>query len=87
MTTKETGLNDVHLEDDDATMDTKDSKVALRDMPRDVLKPTNIYGYGVGHFLNDLCASAWFTYTLYFVESVVKPTLDNSTVGLVMLSG
>lgn len=27
--------------------------------------------YAVGHFLNDLCASMWFTYLLVFYHSVL----------------
>jgi len=49
--------------------------------------------YSVGHFLNDLCASAWFTYVLYYVKRV--QSLDDFLAGygnllhdrLVMLSG
>jgi hypothetical protein len=41
--------------------------------------------YAVGHFGNDLCAAAWFTYVLYFVKEVVK--LDSVASASVMLSG
>ena len=27
-------------------------------------------GYGMGHILNDLCASMWFTYLLLFFHKV-----------------
>ena len=27
-------------------------------------------GYGLGHVLNDLCASMWFTYLLLFFQQV-----------------
>jgi Na+/melibiose symporter-like transporter len=41
--------------------------------------------YAVGHFNNDLCAAAWFTYVLYYVTDVVK--LDPTIAAFVMLSG
>ena len=44
-----------------------------------------ISAYAVGHFSNDLCAAAWFTYVLYYVKDVVK--LDPVIAGFVMLSG
>jgi Na+/melibiose symporter-like transporter len=39
----------------------------------------------VGHFNNDLCATAWFTYVLYYVKEVIR--LSPSDAGFVMLSG
>jgi Na+/melibiose symporter-like transporter len=30
-------------------------------------------GYGLGHILNDLCASMWFTYLLLFFHQVEIP--------------
>jgi len=35
-----------------------------------------IFGYGLGHVCNDICASMWFTYLLLFFQKVcikVKP--------------
>ena len=29
-------------------------------------------GYGLGHMHNDLCASVWFSYTLLFLQGVLK---------------
>lgn len=52
---------------------------------RDSLGPRQVAAYAVGHFSNDLCAAAWFTYVLYFVKEVVK--LDPVISGFVMLSG
>ncbi len=37
----------------------------------DALNNLQIFGYGVGHLLNDLCAACWFNYLLYFMKSVV----------------
>lgn len=44
--------------------------VTLADLKLDALTPIHIYGYGVGHFLNDLCAACWFNYLLYYLKSV-----------------
>jgi hypothetical protein len=38
----------------------------------DALKPYQIWGYGVGHVLNDLAAGMWFQYTLYFYVKVLE---------------
>lgn len=44
--------------------------LGLADLKLDALTQTHIYGYGVGHFLNDLCAACWFNYLLYYLVSV-----------------
>lgn len=41
--------------------------------------------YAVGHFLNDLCASMWFTYLLVFYHSVLG--FKNSYAGVLLLVG
>ncbi|KAM3865912.1 major facilitator superfamily domain-containing protein 12-like [Diretmus argenteus] len=41
--------------------------------------------YAVGHFLNDLCASMWFTYLLVFYHSVLG--LKNTNAGVLLLVG
>lgn len=41
--------------------------------------------YAVGHFLNDLCASMWFTYLLVFYHSVLG--LRNTYAGVLLLVG
>ncbi|XP_034558127.1 major facilitator superfamily domain-containing protein 12-like [Notolabrus celidotus] len=41
--------------------------------------------YAVGHFLNDLCASMWFTYLLVFYHSVLG--FQNSYAGVLLLIG
>ncbi|XP_068236517.1 major facilitator superfamily domain-containing protein 12-like [Palaemon carinicauda] len=41
--------------------------------------------YGVGHFMNDLCASMWFSYILLFYVSVLK--LNDMFAGYIMLVG
>ena len=44
----------------------------LDTMKRDGLKPFNFFAYMLGHVYNDLCATAWFTYLLYFLKEVMK---------------
>ncbi|KAL0967000.1 hypothetical protein UPYG_G00303250 [Umbra pygmaea] len=41
--------------------------------------------YAAGHFLNDLCASMWFTYLLVFYHSVLG--FQNSNAGVLLLVG
>jgi Na+/melibiose symporter-like transporter len=41
--------------------------------------------YGIGHVLNDICASMWFTYLLVFFHLVLK--FDSSLSGVVLLVG
>jgi len=42
-------------------------------------------GYGLGHVLNDLCASMWFTYLLLFFHQVLY--FNNNYSGLILLVG
>lgn len=41
--------------------------------------------FSVGHVLNDLCASMWFTYLLVFFHLVLQ--FDNSLSGIILLIG
>lgn len=41
--------------------------------------------YSVGHFLNDLCASMWFTYLLVYYHSVLG--FNNTVAGVLLLVG
>ena len=34
------------------------------------LSKLTIFGYGLGHVCNDICASMWFTYLLLFFQKV-----------------
>jgi len=54
-------------------------------MPRDGIGKKELYGYSVGHFANDLCASMWFIYLSYFLLYVVD--LSPNISGLCLLSG
>ncbi len=60
-----------------------------RGIPRDEV-PARVPGrqrlaYSLGHVLNDLCASMWFTYLLLFFHKVIK--FDNFLSGIIMLVG
>lgn len=41
--------------------------------------------YGVGHILNDICASMWFTYLLVFFHLVLK--FDAVSSGIILFVG
>jgi len=41
-------------------------------MKRDGLREINFFGYSLGHVYNDLTATAWFTYLLFFLKEIVK---------------
>lgn len=43
------------------------------------------FSYGVGHVLNDLTASMWFSYLLIYLHRVVN--FSNALSGYVMLLG
>ena len=51
----------------------------------DDLKPSNIYAYGIGHVLNDLTATFWFSFLLYYLTDIIN--LHKNKAGWVMLSG
>jgi len=42
-------------------------------------------GYGLGHILNDLCASMWFTYLLLFFHQILY--FENTYAGVILLVG
>lgn len=35
------------------------------------MTPVRVWGYSVGHFCNDLCASMWFVYLTYYLIDIV----------------
>ena len=43
------------------------------------------FAFSVGHVLNDLCASMWFTYLLVFFHLVLR--FDNYLSGIILLIG
>ena len=36
----------------------------------DALSPRNIWAYGTGHFMNDLCSACWFNYLLVYLKTI-----------------
>lgn len=54
-------------------------------MNRDELSVVKKFSYGVGHVLNDLTASMWFSYLLIYLHRIVN--FENSTAGYMMLIG
>lgn len=52
----------------------------LSELKLDELTNLHIYAYGVGHFLNDLCAACWFNYLLFYLKSV-EPIGDAEQAG------
>nr|XP_060641168.1 major facilitator superfamily domain-containing protein 12 [Anolis sagrei ordinatus] len=53
--------------------------------PRAPLPFLSRLGFAVGHFLNDLCASMWFTYLLVYFHAVLG--LSTGHAGLLLLAG
>lgn len=45
----------------------------------------NFIGYGIGHVLNDVCASMWFTYLLVYFHLVLG--FSSAEAGVVLLVG
>ncbi|CAF0726680.1 unnamed protein product [Didymodactylos carnosus] len=54
-------------------------------MDADIVRPYRKFAYSVGHVLNDLCASIWFSYLLVFYHRVVQ--FSNSSAGYLLLIG
>ena len=52
---------------------------------RDALTGCNFSSYAIGHVYNDLCATAWFSYLLFFLTDVVF--LDPADAGFALLAG
>ncbi|TRY56806.1 hypothetical protein DNTS_004082 [Danionella cerebrum] len=57
----------------------------MSDSPEASLPALRRLSYSVGHFLNDLCASMWFTYLLVFYHSVLG--FQNTNAGVLLLVG
>lgn len=54
-------------------------------MELDNVLPYRKFAFSIGHFLNDLCASVWFSYSLVFYHRVAK--FSNSSSGFLLLIG
>lgn len=70
------------LINDAETYRTKNGKIKIQG---DDLSSLNIYAYGVGHVLNDLTATCWFSFLLYYLTDIIR--IEKSKAGWVMLSG
>ena len=46
----------------------------------DSLTQIQIWGYGVGHFINDLVAACWFNYLFFFLKHIVKTPAASAAV-------
>ena len=47
-----------------------DAAIKIEDHKFDDLSTMNIWGYGVGHFINDLAAAGWFNYLTIYLKSI-----------------
>jgi Na+/melibiose symporter-like transporter len=54
-------------------------------MELDDVLPCRKFAFSIGHFLNDLCASVWFSYSLVFYHRIAK--FSNSSAGYLLLIG
>lgn len=54
-------------------------------MEIDDVLPFGKFAFSVGHFLNDLCASVWFSYALVFYHRVAR--FSNGDAGYLLLIG
>ena len=54
-------------------------------MAQNELSLVKKFSYGVGHVLNDLTASMWFSYLLIYLHRVIG--FGNSMAGYIMLIG
>ena len=51
----------------------------------DDLKITNIWSYGFGHFMNDICASSWFFLLSYYLIQIIQ--IDKHDASYILLAG
>jgi hypothetical protein len=56
-----------------------------RSSPEPLWTPAKFVAYGVGHVLNDMCASTWFSYLLVFLRQVASLSPVDSAI--VMFAG
>ena len=54
----------------DKTFENNTSEENENNMKFDGLTKLNIFGYGVGHFINDLAAAGWFNYLTIYLKSI-----------------
>ena len=51
----------------------------------DDLKTRNIWSYGFGHFMNDICASSWFFLLSYYLIQIIQ--IDKHDASYIILAG
>lgn len=87
-------INKISSYDTDSVTDEKRGLLAngeasveedVKFMKRDGLKPIHFGAYAVGHVYNDLCATCWFLYLLFFLTDVRK--WSEAKAGFAVLSG
>jgi Na+/melibiose symporter-like transporter len=61
------------------------TELEVKFMKRDGLKPIHFGAYAVGHVYNDLCATCWFLYLLFFLTDIRK--WSEAKAGFAVLSG
>lgn len=44
----------------------------------DNLSKLNVWGYGLGHFINDLAAAGWFNYLTIYLKSINPIDTENA---------
>lgn len=54
-------------------------------MELDDVLPCGKFAFSIGHFLNDLCASVWFSYSLVFYHRIAQ--FSNSSAGYLLFIG
>ena len=63
----------------------KYENINIKTMQRDGLERSHLGAYSVGHVYNDLCATMWFSYLLYFLQNVIG--LGSTESGMAILAG
>lgn len=74
--------DNMNLIDGEIILANSDGKIKIKG---DDLEIKNIYAYSVGHVLNDLVATCWFSFLLYYLTDILL--LDKKKAGWIMLSG
>ena len=91
-----TTTTSIQIKDEDEEEETKETTALLKasrssskiDRERtssEAIAPLVLLGYTLGHVLNDMTASIWFTYVLVFMEKQVNMSETNA--GVVFLTG
>ena len=57
---------------DDSSNQQKEEEVKF-----DALSERNVWAYGVGHFMNDLCAACWFNFLSIYLKNINPISIDN----------